>query len=258
MDFSRISEDKVAWLEQPFSKEEVMRAMSEFHNNAVLCRSLNPTFIALFPKKPGAVDIKDFRPISLLGNFFKILSKTLAKRMEEVMGTIISVNQNAFVRGRQILDCSLIANECIDAWYKVNYLGVVVQIDMEKAYDHVHWNFVEDILLKMGFGRTWCNWIKVCLSSVTFSVMINGYPEGFFSNSRGIRQGDLLLPVIFNVIMEALCRLVLKAESLSLIQGCRVSPDGPLISLIQYADDTLFCRCNGRSYSKSVRDTPYL
>lgn len=81
---------------------------------------------------------------------------------------------------------------------------------MEKAYDHVHWNFVNDILLKMGFDRIWCNWIKVCMSQASFSIMINGYPKGFFSSSRCIRQGDLLSPFIFNVVMEALCRLVLK------------------------------------------------
>lgn len=117
---------------------------------------------------------------------------------------------------------------------------MVVQIDMEKVYNHVHWNFVEDILFKMGFGRTWCNWIKVCMSSATFSIMINGYPEGFFKSSRGIKQGDPLSPFIFNVVMRALCKLVLKAEGLNLIQGCQIGPSSPMISLIQYVDNTLF------------------
>lgn len=164
VEFSCITEEKAAWLVYPFSEEEVlstikslpedkalgpyrfpikffkdfwlvvgpdvMRAMVEFHNKASLCRSLNSTFITLVPRRPVAVDMKDFIPISLLGSFYKILLKTLARRMEEVMGLVISANQNAFVRGRQILDCSFIANECIDAWIKDKHQGVVVQVDM--------------------------------------------------------------------------------------------------------------------------------
>lgn len=105
---------------------DVMKAMYEFHNNVALCQSLNATFIALVLKKSRAVDMKYFRPISLVVSFFKILSKTLTRRMEVVMGSIISANQNGFVRGHQILDYSLIANECIDVWSKANHLGVVV------------------------------------------------------------------------------------------------------------------------------------
>lgn len=70
--------------------------------------------------------------------------------------------------------------------------------------------------------------------------MINGYLEGFFKSSRGIRQGDPLSPFIFNVVMEALCQLVLKAKGLNLIQGCHMDSSGPMITIIQYADGTLF------------------
>lgn len=60
------------------------------------------------------------------------------------------------------------------------------QIEMEKAYYHVSWYFLEDVMLKMGFGRKWCNWIKVCISSASFLILINGSSLGFFRSSRGL------------------------------------------------------------------------
>lgn len=77
-----------------------MKALSEFHYKGVLCRSLNATFLVLIPKVLGAAVVKDFCPISLLGGFYKILAKTWTRCLEEVLCHIISLNQNAFVRGR--------------------------------------------------------------------------------------------------------------------------------------------------------------
>ena len=150
-------------------------------------RSLNSTFLLLIPKKERAEDLRDFRPISLVGSVYKLLAKVLVNRLKLVMGEVISDSQQAFVHGRQILDAVLIANEALDSRLKDNIPGLLLKMDIEKAFDHVNWDFLMEVMSKMGFGHRWINWMKWCFSTTTFSIIINGSPSGFFQSFRGLR-----------------------------------------------------------------------
>ena len=178
-------------------------------------------------------------PISLVGCWYKLLAKILANRLKSVMPLIVSPFQGAFVAKRQILDGVLIANELIDSRKRSKVDGFLLKIDLEKAYDHVDWNFVDYMLLKFGFGETWLRWMHECISTTSFSVLVNGSPSKLFKISRGIRQGDPLSPFLFTIVVEALSSLLVKAREMGVISGFVASRNGEVITHLQFADDTI-------------------
>ena len=99
-----------------FVKEEILELFKEFYDQRSFAKSLNTTFLVLIPKKGGVEDLGDFQPISLLESLYKLLAKVMTNRLKKVLGKVVSENQDAFVKGRQILDASLIANEVVDFW----------------------------------------------------------------------------------------------------------------------------------------------
>ena len=98
---------------------------------------MGASFIAVVPKKVGDLGIKDCMPISLLGSLYKIMTKVLAGRIQKVLPRLISNEQGAFVKGRQILDDILVANECVHSRLKERLLGFICKLDLEQAYDRV-------------------------------------------------------------------------------------------------------------------------
>ncbi|WMV20737.1 hypothetical protein MTR67_014122 [Solanum verrucosum] len=120
-------------------KEELMQTFHRFHSHHKFEKSFNATFVALIPKKVGANDLRDFRPISLIYGVYKIIAKVLAERLKKVISRVVNNHQMAFIKGRQIMDASLIASECIDTTIRGD--------------------------VQIGFGRRWIKWIEFCIKT---------------------------------------------------------------------------------------------
>ncbi|XP_071714472.1 uncharacterized protein [Rutidosis leptorrhynchoides] len=271
--FSTLNRDDVVSLESEFTEQEIKMAVwscgsqktpgpdgFSFHfikyfweimkadiisavNNAINSRSLSKgatsSFITLIPKSTKPMHTNDFRPISLIGAFHKIIAKLLALRLAKVIDKIISPEQTAFIRGRQILDGPLILNEVIE-WYKKNNKKMLLfKVDFEKAFDTVNWEFLNYMMMRLGFGSTWIAWIFMCLKSARSSVIINGSPTREFPILRGSRQGDPLSPFLFLIVMEGLNILLHEYVSSGLIQGARIANSEVIVSHLFYADDVM-------------------
>ncbi|GKV09573.1 hypothetical protein SLEP1_g21054 [Rubroshorea leprosula] len=242
--FKQISAEEKQWLERPFSieeieeglrsyegskapgpdeynfnflkfawdslKEDFMSFFAEFHKNGRLVSGLNSSFLTLIPKKFNSMELKDYRPISLIGCVYKLLTKVLASRIKAVMPRIISETQSAFLRGRQLVDGVLVLNEVVEEVKRRKQLAFVFKANFAKAYDCVDWSFLEWMMDRLGFGIKWRGWIMECLSTSKISVLVNGSPTEEFKVGKGLRQGDPLSPFLFLMIGEGLNGLVQK------------------------------------------------
>ncbi|GJR80556.1 putative RNA-directed DNA polymerase [Tanacetum coccineum] len=193
-------------------KADLLKALEWFWETCSISKGCNPSFVTLIPKTQNPIGLSDYRPISLIGCFYKIL----VERIKKVIGGLIGDEQNAFIKGRFILDGSLIANEAFDFLKKKKKRAFLLKRDFEKAYDSVNWKFITDTMGQMGFGDKWCKWVEVCLNSATVLVLVNGSPTNEFIMERGVRQ-----------------------VSRWIFKGVKIGHDDIPVSHLQYADDTL-------------------
>lgn len=108
---------------------------------------VNETYIALIAKKEKCEKASSSRPISLTTAVYKLIAKVIAERLKTTLLDTISEFQMAFVKGRQILEAILIANEAIDFWRAKKIKGYVIKLDIEKAFDKISWRFIDFMLM---------------------------------------------------------------------------------------------------------------
>ncbi|GKV02020.1 hypothetical protein SLEP1_g14507 [Rubroshorea leprosula] len=227
---------KFAW---SILKEDFVSFFNEFHSNGRLVRGLNSSFLTLIPKKNNPIELKDYRPINLIRCVYKLLAKVLANRLKAVLSEIISETQSAFLGGRQLADSVLALNEVVDEIKKSKQKAFVFKADFAKAYDCVDWAFLDWMMERFGFGVRWRGWIMECLSTAKVSVLVNGSPTEEFEIGKGLRQGDPLSPFLFLMVGEGLHGLIRKSEEEGLFRGVEVGKKGLVVSLLEFADDTV-------------------
>ena len=221
-------------------------AALDFLNFGQMLPAMNHTYIVLIPKVKNPVKMSDFRPISLCNVMYKIIAKVLANRLKQILPHIIAPTQSAFVPGRLITDNVLVAYEALHTMHghKIGKTGsLALKLDVSKAYDRVEWNFLKQIMLKLGFPEGWVDRVMSCVTSTSFSILINGKPFGMINPTRGLRQGDPLSPYLFLLCAEGFTSLLQKAELEGRIHGVSICRRAPKISHLLFADDSLlFCQ----------------
>lgn len=231
--------------------------VQEFFLTGSMPAATNITYIRLIPKSTSAKLVADYRPIALCNVSYKVLTKIISLRLKPILQSIISETQSAFVPGRAISDNVLITHEILHtlkASEAVINCSMAVKTDMSKAYDRLEWKFIETVLLRFGFAPSLVNLIMQCITSVTYSFLVNDSVHGKVVPSRGIRQGDPLSPYIFILCGEVLSGLCTRAQRSGHLAGLRVSTSAPRLNHLLFADDTMFFLNTDESSCSALMD----
>lgn len=146
----------------------------------------------------------------------------------------------------------VVANKCVCTRHKRKMSGVLCKMDFKKVYDRVDWQFLLYLLKRMSFGVKWRR-MKECVSSASYSILVNGSPKGFFNAQRGLGQEDPPAPFHFVIVGEALSQMVAAVGQAGLILGFKAVENLPPISHLQFADDTLFFAMLTRTKSRMLK-----
>jgi hypothetical protein len=116
---------------------------------------LNSAYLTLIPKKVEALEAKDFRPISLVHSFAKLVTKMMANHLAPLLDRLVATNQSAFTRGRCIHDNFMLVQQTIKVLHHRKIASLFLKLDISKALDSVAWAFLLEILEHLGFGAAW-------------------------------------------------------------------------------------------------------
>ncbi|KAA3467019.1 reverse transcriptase [Gossypium australe] len=176
-------------------------------------KDINSKNIVLIPKINSPNNMSQIRSISLCNVIYKIVSKVLVNRFKKVLNLCIDENQGAFMPGRQITNNILVACEILHSFKKKegSIGSFALKLDMSKAYDRVEWSFIEQMLQRMGFCNDWINLIMRCVTTISYSVMLN---EGF-------------------------SKLITRAKGEGLIKGAKLGKSGLAIKHLFFANDNI-------------------
>ncbi|XP_073051702.1 uncharacterized protein [Primulina eburnea] len=201
----------------------------------------NDTLLTLVPKVPNPEYVTQFRPISLCNVSYTILTKTMTNRLKSVMPDLIRPYQSSFVQGRQISDNIIVYQEVLHSMRKKSGAKgyMVIKIDLEKAFDRLSWDFIQETLTDVGLNREWIRNIINCITTTRLSILWNGEQMNWIKPDRGIRQGDSISPYIFVLCIERLSHIICQAVHNGSWKAIRLSRNGPLLSHLLFADDML-------------------
>ena len=204
----------------------------------------------LIPKEDiNLSDLKNWRPISLLNLDYKILSKILAKRLEQFLPNLIHSDQTGFVRGRYIGQNIRLLSDIMEFSNNKQLSGILLFVDFEKTFDTLEWSFISKTFEAFNFGPNFRKWFSVLYNNVQSSVLNGGYTTNYFQISRGVRQGCPLRPSLFLLAVDL---LELKIRQSPQCKGIHI-PGDQEVKISQFADDTTIITDNPESLKSHLR-----
>lgn len=219
----------------------VTQFVLDFFASGVLPQSTNDVLIVLLPKIGKPEHITQFRPVSLCNVLFKIIMKMMVIRLKSVISKLIGPAQASLIPGRLSIDNIVVVQEAVHSMRKKKGRKgwMLLKLDLEKAYDRIRWDFLEETLQGTGLSKGWIQRIMECVKGPSMCVLWNGEKTAPFMPERGLRQGDPLSPYLFVLCIERLCHLIDISVGRKEWKPIGLSRDGPKLSHICFADDLI-------------------
>jgi hypothetical protein len=219
-------------------KEDIMAAIHAFSQGDQRgLHKFNNALIVLLPKKASAAAPVDYRPITMIHSFAKLISKILALRLTPKLDALIDKNQNAFIHSRTIQDNFKYIQRALMLIRKRKIPMLLLKLDISKAFDTLSWPFLLDIMHARGFGQRWHRWITSLLSTASSRIILNGHQGLPIRHLRGVRQGDSLSPMLFIIAMDVLHKMIDKACRDGVLRP--TAPQAVKFQCSLYADDVI-------------------
>jgi len=232
----------------PYIKEHVLASYNDSLSEGELSISQKHGVISLIPKpQKDLTRLKNWRPITLLNQDYKYLAKCLADRCRDTLPHIINPDQTGFVPGRYIGTNIFRTLNLQDHCKDNNINGTLLNLDFEKAFDSIEWNFVFNAMLYFGFPEKLIKWLKIFYNDVQTCVVSNGNISEMFKPTRGVRQGCPLSPSLFVIAAELLAIYIRQNDT---IKGIKTESTDYTVS--QFADDTNIAIESGEQNIKNV------
>ena len=221
--------------------ESVTRCGLEFFESGVLTTGMNDAMLVLIPKVLKPERIMQFRPISLCNVLFKIITKAMVLRLKKLMPKLIGPAQANSIPGRLSTENIVVVQEAVHSMRKKKGRRgwMLLKLDLEKAYDRIRWDFLEDTLYVAKLPGIWIQWIMQCVTNPGMSLLSNGERIEAFTPQRVLRQGDPLSPYLFVLCMERLCHQIDLFVAKKEWKPISLSRGGPALSHVCFTDDLI-------------------
>ena len=179
--------------------------------------------------------------MALLNTDYKIFTKALAGRLEKHIPSVIHSDQSGFIKGRYIGESVRFIEDLILKFDYENKEGIILQLDFEKAFDSIEWEFMFEVLRKVNLGDQFISYVKCCYTDIYSCINNNGFTTKWFELGRGVRQGCPLSCLLFILCVEIMSNQIRNNRN---IKGIFIN--GVEHKIKQFADD---CTC-------MVKDVP--
>ena len=204
------------------------------YNHGQLSPSQRSGVITLIHKRGDRLDMKNWRPITLLCADYKIVAKAIANRLLGVIAKVTHSDQTCGVPGRNSLESVRLLKDVVFHANQNRKAAAIISLDQEKAFDRVELGYLSRVLQTMNFGQSFQKWVFLLYSNIFSCILINGETTEFFSVSWGVRQGCPLSPLLYVLVAETIASAIRADRFID----SYILPNGRSVKLCQYADDT--------------------